>query len=159
MFPISIGKAKNLRYDLPEFLCVALDSTSVRCRLSYGVEEFANCALLFIVGSGCGRFGFLESRQGRLPSDSDQRKVDVPGACRRRCPIRCPKRKSLSPSFMCNLHRPILRYEGSPVTRVGLSKNCPLPISNIGFRKVSKHLQILDTFCALPCPFLIRHDL
>jgi hypothetical protein len=46
MFPISIGKAKNLGYDLPEFLCVALDSTSVRCRLSNGVEEFAALGFL-----------------------------------------------------------------------------------------------------------------
>jgi hypothetical protein len=56
MFPISIGKAKNLGYDLPEFLSVALDSNSVRSHLSNGVEEFTDCALLFIVGSGCGRF-------------------------------------------------------------------------------------------------------
>jgi hypothetical protein len=68
MFPISLGKAKNLGHDLPEFLCVALDSTSVGCRLSNGIEEFADGALLFILGSRCGGFWFFKS-DSRIRTD------------------------------------------------------------------------------------------
>ena|ERR1700704_1310960 len=53
---------------------------------------------------------------------------------------------------------PSLWSKKFPVASVALTKNYALPVTNVGFREVSKQTRILDTFLIHPWPILIFHE-
>lgn len=79
------------------------------------------------------------------------------GRCRRL--VRRPEGKGFPPALMGDFHRPVFREQGFAVARVALVENPWLPVTDVGFGKVSKQTRFLDTFLVHVRAFVCLHDL
>jgi hypothetical protein len=70
-----------------------------------------------------------------------------------------PLDSSVKPRLGVGKTKPAFGQKSFPVSSVRLTKNCPLPVTNVGLREVSKHARILDTFLIHPWSDVACHEL
>lgn len=81
--------------------------------------------------------------------DEDRVTVDALGPLRPTCPS----------ALVGDFHRPVFGEQGFAVARVRLAENGLLPVTDVGFGKVSKQTRCLDSFCVHVRAFVCLHDL
>src|SRR4030088_3075129 len=158
MLLFAFRQIEDLRYDLPEFFRVTLNGLLIASCPENLIKEFADSTVLRDLFIRSKRSWPFVPCQSCLPTGTSQRKINVASSCRGRGLVRRAKRKGFTTTIVGNLHRPVFGQKSSPVASVALTKNYALPVTNVGFREVSKQTRILDTFLIHPWPILIFHE-
>ena len=74
------------------------------------------------------------------------------------CLIRSPKREELPLTAILETSVPFLCQSALAINRVAQPENCALPVTDIGFGKVSKILHFLATFLIHRCAVVTFHE-